>query len=143
MSEYTLLQETQSDRLFIRTWAPGDGVTCSFARMQRGTPCTPPVAVTITEDKREHFGKYSRTKTKRIVCRNHLPGLSRPSEINTEARKAATERLIVGHWDEYQSYLAQETASRREAEFDFADPEIRKLVLDARDPAVSEAGDPR
>ncbi len=135
MSEYTLLQETQSDRLFIRAWQPGDGVTCSFARMQRGMPCTPPVAVTVTEDKREHFGKYNRTKTKRIICRNHLPGISCPSQINADAKKAATERLIVEHWDDYQKYLAEETLARREAEFDFADPEIRKLVLAAGDDA--------
>lgn len=139
MSEYTLIQETGSDRLFIRAWQPGDGVTCSFSRMQRGMPCTPPVAVTITEDKREQFGKYSRSKTRRIICRNHLPGLSRPAEVNADAKKAATERLIVEHWDAYQQYLAEETRARREAEFDFADPEIRKLVLAATDEA--ESGD--
>ncbi|MFZ3592258.1 hypothetical protein [Streptomyces sp. BH104] len=127
MTEYTLLEENHNARIFIRSWTPGDGLVCAFAkRAPRETPCGKPTAVAVTEDIRE-FGR--RRKFRRVVCINHIPGLPRPGEIGLEARRAANERLAVAHWDEYQGYLDEETHARREKAFEFADPEIRRIVL--------------
>jgi hypothetical protein len=127
MDEYTLLEENSISRIYLRSWVPGDGLTCAFAkRAPRETPCGKPVAVAVTEDVRE-FGK--KTKFRRVVCVNHIPGLPRPGELSLEARKAAAERLAVEHWDDYQRYLEEETQARRASAFEFADPEIRRIVL--------------
>lgn len=125
--EYTLLEESWRDRIFIRSWKPGDGLSCAFAKKApRENPCGKPVAVAVTEDIRE---PRDRRKVRRLVCINHIPGLPRPHAIGAEARKAAAERLIVEHWDDYQRYLEEETQARREQAFEFADPEIRRIVL--------------
>lgn len=135
MSEYTLLEENQNSRIFIRSWAPGDGLVCAFAkRAPRETPCGKPVAVAVTEDIRQYGGNR---KIRRIVCVNHIPGLPRPGDLSIEARKAAAERLVVEHWDDYQRYLEEEMQARREGVFEFADPEIRRIVLGA-----TESGEP-
>lgn len=131
MDEYTLLEENRNSRISIRSWKPGDGLTCAFAkRAPRETPCGKPVAVAVTEDIRE-YGKNA--KFRRVVCVNHIPGLPRPGDLALEARKAAAERLVVEHWDQYQKYLEEATQALRAGAFEFADPEIRRIVLSSID----------
>ncbi|SES03585.1 hypothetical protein [Streptomyces qinglanensis] len=128
------------DLVHIRAWTPGDGISCAWACKPKSTPCGPPVAVTLTEVReccwRDRCNDRCRPKIRakrRVVCRNHIPGLYDSWQINLEARKAATERLVVQHWDEYQRYVEDETAARRQEAFEFADPEIRRIVLEACD----------
>lgn len=130
MSNFTLADESLTTRTYIRAWEPGDGLTCHFAkRAPREQPCGQPVVVALVEEQ-PITGGYRRKVTRtRVVCRNHVPGLTRPSEISAEAKKAAVERVIVEHWDDYQRYIAEETVARQEKALEFADPEIRAIIL--------------
>ena len=128
----------RKDLVRIRTWKPGDGIACVWTHKAKRTPCGPPVAVTLTEVRENCWrdrcseGCDSCVKTKRrIVCRNHIPGLYDSAQLNIEARKAAGERLVVAHWAEYQQYIDDETEARRREAFERADPEIRRIVLAA------------
>lgn len=138
MSEqFAALTESKSLRIYIRSWQPGDGLACTYAKAAKATPCGRPVAVTLTEEERPCWRGAGcmgptcgcKKSVRRTVCANHIPGLYRSGEVNAEARKAATERLAVAHWDDYQRFLEEETRSRREKAFQFADPEIRRIVL--------------
>jgi hypothetical protein len=122
--------------IFIRAWNPGDGLTCSWAKSAKTTPCGPPVAVTVTESRERCWRDWCKggcascnKAVRRTVCQNHIPGLYNSGEVNAEARKAATERLAVEHWEDFQRYIDEETRSRREKAFRFADSEIRRIVL--------------
>jgi hypothetical protein len=132
VSDFVLIEENWLQKVFVRAWEPGDGLTCSHAKAApRDLPCTEPVAVTVTEDKREtsRTGRWSRTDTRRLLCRNHAPGLARPSQIHADARKAALERLAVENWATYQRYVDEEIQSRRDQALVQAPPEIRRIVL--------------
>lgn len=136
--EYAPLRESSTRSVYIRSWKPGDGLICSFARMAKATPCGAPVAVTLTEERLKCWRDWCKgdcsqcnKAVRRAVCRNHIPGLYSSGEVNLEARKAAAERLAVAHWDEYRQYLTEETQTRREKAFEFADPEIRRIILGA------------
>ncbi|MER6832673.1 hypothetical protein ABT320_01565 [Streptomyces cellulosae] len=140
MTTETVLQETSRVRVLIRSWEPGDGLTCSNAKgAPSELPCGRPVAVTITEDLdpcwRNHCQKrdcgHRPRRRRRVVCVNHIPTLKSPGEVTAAARKAATERLIVEHWDEWQKYLDAATAVAVAEQFEFADPEIRRVVMGA------------
>ncbi|MEU6279761.1 hypothetical protein [Streptomyces sp. NPDC047028] len=141
MNTETVLQETDRVRILIRSWQPGDGLICAHAkRAPREMPCGKPVAVTITEDLdpcwRAGCGTRAcahrpKSRHRRIVCANHIPTLASPGEVTAGARKTATERLIVAHWDEWQKYLDEETAQAVAKRFEFADPEIQRLVMGA------------
>lgn len=43
----------------------------------------------------------------RALCANHADLGINPGQIMLAARKAAQERLISEHWDEYQTYLRE------------------------------------
>lgn len=120
----------------IRAWQPGDGLVCSFSGHAKTSPCGPPVAVTVTHATRKCWRDWCKDgcshcdrTTRRTVCRNHIPGLYAPGVVNAEARKAAQERLVVAYWDEYQRYIEEETRARREKAFEFADAEVRRIVM--------------
>jgi hypothetical protein len=131
VSDFTLVEETHFRRVFVRAWEPGDGIVCAFAKAApRELPCSEPVAVVLSEAARPSTGRYSRSNTlRRVVCRNHAPGLARPHEVNADAKRAATERLIVEHWETYQGYVEEATRARQDKELEFADPQVRRLVL--------------
>lgn len=90
-----------------RDWRPGDGITCGHAaKAPREIPCGPPVRTALT-----HMSSHGREVNKATpVCVNHSDGATPPSVVMVAARKAATERLIVAHWDEYQESLRQAVA---------------------------------
>lgn len=130
--DFKLVQESSCARVFVRSWVPGDGLVCTFSKAApRELPCGAPVAVVMTEDPRSvsQSGRFSRAATRRIACRNHAPGIARPHEINSEAKRVAAEQLIVEHWDLYQQYLEEATSAAQEKALEFADPEIRRIVL--------------
>lgn len=131
MSDFKLVDENLIHRVFIRSWRPGDGLVCTHAKVApRDLPCSEPVAVVLSEEKREPLGRYGRRAgTQRVVCRNHAPGLARPHQLNADAKTAASERLIVEHWETYQRYIEEELAARTAAALEFADPEVRRIVL--------------
>ncbi|MEV7034550.1 hypothetical protein AB0N99_30515 [Streptomyces sp. NPDC093272] len=135
--EFAALTESKSLRIYIRSWKPGDGLACTYSKAAKSTPCGPPIAVTLTEEERPCwrsagcFGPTCgcRKAIRRTVCANHIPGLYRSGDVNAEARKAAAERLAVLHWEDYQRFLSEETSTLRAKAFEFADPEIRRIVL--------------
>lgn len=130
--DYTVLAHPyRSDaQTAVRAWEPGDGVRCTWTGRNRVKPCGRPVAVVIVRE--EHGGYGGRPTTiRRVVCVNHLPGLKPAGEATVEAAKAAAERVITDHWDEYQAHLKAESERRLAERFEFADEAIRALVLKA------------
>lgn len=90
--------------LTIREWQPGDGLTCRYAkRSPKEIPCGPPVAAVTQLISAVRRGDRYVTN---VVCLNHLPGSVKPSEVRTDADRAAREAVIVAHWDEYMEQLA-------------------------------------
>lgn len=138
-AEYTVVEETTGHRILIRAWQPGDGLICSFSkRAPRERPCGRPVAVTITQDLRPCWRSWCRDsarecdcgrRTRRLVCANHIPSLASPGAISVEARKKATERLLVEQWDTWQRYVKELTDEAVAQQFAGLDPEIVRIIL--------------
>src|SRR5690242_12839297 len=48
---FTLIRNDKARRVYARSWAAGDGLSCAYAKgAPRDLPCGPPVAVVIYED---------------------------------------------------------------------------------------------
>ncbi|MFF4552687.1 hypothetical protein [Streptomyces sp. NPDC001422] len=62
------------------------------------------------------------------MCLSHIPELKKPHEITAEAQRVAQERLAAAHWDEWQSYLRDEVERQVAEQFEFAAPEIQRLL---------------
>lgn len=89
-----------------RPWRPGDGLTCSFVgNSSTSVPCGPPTHV--VESTQDRGPGTATMDVRRVVCRLHRVDATAPAKLLLRARKAATERLIVEHWDSYQEYLAE------------------------------------
>lgn len=138
--EFTLLSENHIERIYVRSWRPGDGLTCSHAKSAPSKlPCGRPVAVAVSEKifnycRCSSWEPRSRCRCepkrfRRVVCLGHMPELKKPHEINAEATRVAHERLAAAHWDEWQKYVDEEVERAVAAQFEFADPEIRRIVL--------------
>lgn len=104
----TIREESiRGERVTVRAWRPGDGLTCSSAAKLKDPAmrCGVPVAVIVSQ---QATGPGGRLKTVgRIACAIHLAGqfgFSR-GETRVRAEKAARELVIANHWDEYQKAL--------------------------------------
>ncbi|MFI7691743.1 hypothetical protein ACIBQ6_21930 [Nonomuraea sp. NPDC049655] len=126
-NELRLAQETFNGKLYIREWQPGDGLRCSVGKKTTRVPCGPPVAVTLQVN--SYRWRPNEDRYQRVVCALHLPGVTSAGEISADADKAARERLLVEHWEDYQRYVDEEVARRVEETIEFASEELRRLAL--------------
>lgn len=100
----------------VRAWVPGDGLFCSRSNRNAKTPCTAPVATLRTT---RHNAWPTKETRHSVVCRNHVakavhdvtPGPS--GDLNAQSEKAAKERVLAEHWDEYRAAFTAELAERR------------------------------
>lgn len=91
----------------IRDWEPGDGIRCRFAkRAPANIPCGLPVRTRITKSGSRPGGPVREWVTP--MCANHAGG--QPGTLSAAADKAARERLIAAHYEEYLGYLKDESA---------------------------------
>ncbi|WTW93674.1 hypothetical protein OG216_09915 [Streptomycetaceae bacterium NBC_01309] len=136
--DYQVFDQGNS-KVAIRAWEPGDGLSCSSSRGFSRIPCGPPVAVVITKTYANRPDLRGRT-IRRVACAHHLPGIAKPPhQISVEAGKAAQERIIAEHWDDYQAALAEELNRRLGEMYEGIDEPIRRLIVDAMQ-RNSEAG---
>lgn len=113
----------------LRTWKPGDGLTCSFAsRASRNRPCGPPVAVRVGTSL--HPSDNGRQR-REVVCAYHLSVNLGPGDLSVQAETMAREEVIVAHWDEYQAAVRRHMEPLVEAMIGNLPEELKLLVLDA------------
>ncbi|MEV1167382.1 hypothetical protein [Nonomuraea sp. NPDC049784] len=111
---FVLLRDHSLFRIYIRRWRPGDSLSCAETNKRGTISCGPPVAVSLTQDLEPNgVPRTSRfARRRRVVCALHVPTAGAAGQEAAAARKAATERLISEHWDQFQSYVEQETTRR-------------------------------
>lgn len=129
-----------NNRVAIRAWEPGDGLSCSFSKSFSRIQCGQPVAVVIT--KVGANTTYGRGRTiRRVACALHLPGIAKaPHQVSAEAAKAAQERIVADHWDDYQAVLKEELSRRLGEVYEGIDEPLRRLIIDAMQRQDEEAG---
>lgn len=90
----------------LEDWRPGDGLVCVHsAKAPSRIPCGRPVktAVRVFSPRPGAEPRERRWP----LCANHSSIGMPPSEVMTQARKQATERLIVAHWDQFETFLVE------------------------------------
>jgi hypothetical protein len=123
------LGERYNSHRELRVWKPGDGLTCSFAsRASRNRPCGPPVAVRHVVS---HPTSIRPRQHREVICAYHLSDQCSPGGLSLEAETAAREKVIVAHWDEYQTAVREFMAPLVEAMIGNLPEELKLLVLDA------------
>lgn len=98
----------------IRDWQPGDGIRCRyFKRAPLNFPCGVPVKTKVQTYTLPGGRRGTRTDP---LCENHKDvGRAVPSQMAAAADKAARERLIATHYEEYQRFLVEESERIRAA----------------------------
>lgn len=101
----------------VRTWSPGDGISCSASAHNKRIPCGAPVAVVRQVRVGEPRGAAPRSSITRVYCIRHLAKLFdvAPTADN-EVERQALEELAQRYWDQYQEIrqrLADELLERR------------------------------
>jgi hypothetical protein len=66
-----------------------------------------------------------------VICAYHLSDQCSPGGLSLEAETAAREKVIVAHWDEYQTAVREFMAPLVEAMIGNLPEELKLLVLDA------------
>lgn len=129
-SDFVLDHESFNGKLYIREWQPGDGLRCSAGKKAGRVLCGPPVAVVLLV--KSYHWRTKEDRFHRISCALHLPGVTSAGDISAAADRAARERLLVEHWDDYQQYLSEAIAQRVADTIQFASEKLRKLALDGQ-----------
>jgi hypothetical protein len=121
----------------IEARQPGDGVICHHTDRKNAAdrvPCQRPVAVIHTEVGVVRAGGVEVHSRRRVVCALHFPGATSAGDISADARKAATERVLTAHWDDYQAALREETDTRLAAALEAVDESVRGLLAEGSTP---------
>jgi hypothetical protein len=95
----------------LRDWEPGDGLTCSYAkRAPAGLPCGRPVKTAVSVE--DGGPRRADRKIRRPLCEHHARGRMAdrltPGVARSQAERAAFERLAHEHWEDFQTYFAEE-----------------------------------
>ncbi|WP_433444594.1 hypothetical protein [Nonomuraea sp. CA-141351] len=107
---YVLYERSHYREIYLRRRRKGDPDVCIQAAKARNVPCGPPIAMALTV-KTSRYTSH-RSELRRAVCAAHLPGFAGTGATGTNARRAATERVLADHADLYERYLDEEIAKR-------------------------------
>lgn len=108
----------------IRSWEPGDGLTCRSSALSKRVPCGVPVAVVREEKTDLRYPTRDRIRTTTSVyCEKHVSEIVRrqvgdadwvgASSTQKSVRKAE-ETVIAAHFAEYQEALDRIVAEQKE-----------------------------
>ena len=96
-----------------RPWQPGDGLSCRYARQAPvEMPCGRPTTTLETEQDSRPGGP--RRVVVAPLCDNHAIAGANPHKVLLEARKIASQRLAMEHWETFSAYLKEAIEEVRE-----------------------------